>query len=78
MDGIKHSNQIFLFPCMQQLTDMLPNFSHMKIETNCACGREASGQAGLVVRGSSWGFLYPIASPRIPIRLLVMEAQDFR
>jgi DNA polymerase III psi subunit len=32
MDGIKHSNQIFLFQCMQQLTNKLSNFSRMQME----------------------------------------------
>ena len=31
MNRIKHSNQIFLFPCIQQL---IPNFSRMQMETN--------------------------------------------
>jgi hypothetical protein len=64
MDGIKHSNQIFLFPCMEQLTDMLSNFSRMQIETNCPHARNgthtggggASAEAGPVVGGGRGGW----------------------
>jgi hypothetical protein len=34
MDGIKHSDQIYLFTYMQQLTDTLSNFSRMQMKTN--------------------------------------------
>jgi hypothetical protein len=55
MDRIKHSNQIFLFPCMQQLTDTLPNFSRMQTKTkyvNARNGTHVGG--GLAVRLVRW------------------------
>jgi hypothetical protein len=36
MEELKYSNKIFLFPCMQQLIGILPNFSRMQMETKCA------------------------------------------
>jgi hypothetical protein len=46
----------FLFPYMQQLTDTLPNFSRIQLETNCAHGsngrmREVGWRARAVVHG---------------------------
>jgi hypothetical protein len=61
MDGIKHSNQIFLFPCILQLTDKLPNFLDMQMEKiapmpgiRCMRGEGEASMARLVpwYRGS--------------------------
>jgi hypothetical protein len=55
MKGIKHSNQIFLFSCMQQLTDTLPNSSRMQIKTNYAhATNETHAGGGLAVRLVRW------------------------
>jgi hypothetical protein len=63
MEGIQYSHQIFLFPCMQQLTDTLLNFLCMQIEINYVHARngrmrEVGWRPGC---GGAWlavGFLY--------------------
>jgi hypothetical protein len=37
---------IFLFTCMHELTDTLPNFSRMQIETNYAHARNVTHMGG--------------------------------
>jgi hypothetical protein len=57
----KAFKSVFLFPYMQQLTNTLPNFSRMQLETNSVLARngrmwEVSWRGGAWLAG--WGFLY--------------------
>jgi hypothetical protein len=46
MDEIKYLNQIFLFPCMQQLIDKLLNFSRMQMEKIVHARNEMHARVG--------------------------------